>query len=266
LRADVSLGGHLFVTRSLILLAANQCGSAKLHGESVSVATRSSSFASVVLVAVVGACTSSHHDTVCPRNQPAFRIQVTASDGPLPADTVLVVTYSGTQMESYSLAHGGVDNQDVCCRPGSPTNGALPDVPCGIPPVVTREASVTTAKRDAGAIRDATVVHADAASITDAASSSPITVSLDASSAADAKPRLDASVEDGATALPHASGPEAILCDLWTNGVATVKVTASGYAKANALLDDPFVPDPRCGVETVDHRLVLTHGDGGLLK
>jgi hypothetical protein len=241
------------------------------------VATRSSSFASLVVVAVAVACTSSHHDKVCPRNQPAFRIQLTASEGRLPADTVLTVTYSGRKMESYSLAHGGANNQDVCCRPASPTNGALPDVPCGIPAVVTMEASVGVQKRDAGAIHDASSVppvRADAAQSIDAAApladgSSAIVASPDASSSADAAPaRRDASVEDSGppSAKPHPSGPAAIFCDLWTNGVATVKVTGAGYAKLNALLDDPFVPDPQCGVETVDHRVVLTHADGGLLR
>jgi hypothetical protein len=182
-------------------------------------------------------------------------------------------------MESYSLAHGGADNQDVCCRPGSPTSGALPDVPCGIPPVVTMEASVSVSMRDAGTIHDAAVtpsIRPDAAAIADAAivsdAASSIVASLDASSSDDAaRPPPDASFQDSgrprsAGGLPHASGPLAILCDLWTNGVATVKVTATGYTKMNALLDDPFVPDPRCGVETVDHRLVLTHGDGGLVR
>jgi len=135
----------------------------------VFVATRSSSaFSSALLVAVAVACTSSHHDKVCPKNQPAFRIQLTASDGPLPSDTVLTVTYSGTEMESYSLAHGGADNQDVCCRPGSPTSGALADVPCGIPPVVAMEASVSVSMRDAGTIHDAAVtpsIRPDAAAI-----------------------------------------------------------------------------------------------------
>lgn len=243
-------------------------------------ATRSSSFASVIVVAAAVACTSSHHDKVCPRNQPAFRIQVTASDGPLPADTVLTVTYSGTKMESYSLARGGVNNQDVCCRPASPTSRALPDVACGIPPAVTAEASVQTPKRDAGSIHDASPApppRADAASTMDAAApvadgASPIVASLDASSSADAAPpRVDASIEDSGpasidSATPHPSGPQAIVCDLWTNGVATVKMTGAGYAKLNALLDDPFVPDPQCGVETVDHRLILTHADGGLLR
>lgn len=243
-------------------------------------AISSSPFSSVLLVTVTAvACASSHHDKVCPKNQPAFHIQLTASDGPLPPDTVLTVTYSGTETESYSLAHGGVDNQDVCCRPGSPTSGALPDIPCGIPLVATMEASVSVPVRDAGTIRDAAAMpsnrldaagFADAATLKDAASS--IAASFDASSPDDAaRPPPDASRPDSgrprsAGGPPHAAGPLAISCDLWTNGVATVKVTATGYTKMNALLDDPFVPDPQCGVETVDHRLVLTHGDGGLVR
>ena len=253
-------------------------------------ATRFSAFASAAVVIVAAACTSSHHDKPCPRNQPAFRIQLTASDGTLPADTELTVTYSGIEMESYSLARGGPRNQDVCCRPASPTDGALSDVPCGIPPA-PRDASVTTSPRDAATKRDAAQVH-DAATIHDAGSPSSMhpdaalagdgsarvpsdassLVSVDAT-VADATPASthDASADDAAAprsdgAAPGATGPQAIVCDLWTNGVATVVVTGTGYAKLDKVLDDPFVPDPRCGVQTVDHRITLTHGDGGLLR
>jgi hypothetical protein len=244
-------------------------------------ATRSSSFTSVFVVAVAVACTS-HHDQPCPKAQPAFRIQLTASDGPLPPDTVLTVTYYGkAKTEGYSLLHGGPGNNEVCCGLASPTNGALPDVPCGIPPVMTMEASVTTPKSDAGHVRDAAVTlpeRADAAAITDAAAAtsdaSSHAVSHDAGSVIDAtRPLRDPSVADSGragsdAAVAHASGPEAIVCDLWTLGVATVKATGAGYARLSALLDDQSIPDQRCqyGETVVDHRLTLTHIDGGLLQ
>jgi hypothetical protein len=243
-------------------------------------ATRSSSFTSVFIVAVAVACTS-HHDQPCLKAQPAFRIQLTASDGPLPPDTVLMVTYYGKAMtEAYSLLHGGPNNYEVCCQPASPTNGTLPDVPCGIPPVMTMEASVTSSMSDAGYVRDAAVTlpeRADAASITDAAAAtsdaSSHAVSHDGGSVIDAtRPLRDASVADSGragsdAAAAHAPGPEAIVCDLWTLGLATVKVTGAGYARLSALLDDQSIPEQRCQYgATVDHRLILTHVDGGLLQ
>jgi len=241
---------------------------------------RFSVLASAALVAAASACTSSHHDVTCPRNQPAFRIQVTAADGPLPLDTQLRVAYSGIETESYSLAHGGPDNQDVCCRPGTPTNGALPDVRCGVAGSVAGsiDASVIEPTRDAATLREAATLRDSAPRMV---TTPEAAVSLDGALAPPAEasgvPSRDAgmsrnpSAPDAATSRPdgstgRGSNTEAILCDLWTNGVATVTITGSGYAKLDALLDDPFVPDPRCGVETVDHRLTLTHADGGILR
>ncbi|HVW24803.1 MAG TPA: hypothetical protein VHC69_05505 [Polyangiaceae bacterium] len=213
------------------------------------------------------ACTS-HHDKPCPPNEPAFRVQITATDGPLPPDTALTVKYYGTPvMESYSLAKGGPGNLDICCRPGTPTSGALPDVKCGIPPQV--DASVIALRHDAATIRDA-ATSPSGAPIRDAATGLDASTTADAASDAASPTVRDASAEeprDHDAGRPRAaSGPGAIFCDLWTNGYAEVQIDATGYAKLHVVLNDAFVPDPRCGVQTVNHHLTLTHGDGGLLQ
>lgn len=214
-----------------------------------------------VAVVVAAGCNSTHHDTPCPRNQPAFRIQLTASDGVLPPDTRIVVRYSGIERESYSLASGGVGNQDVCCRPATPVSGVLPDVRCGLPLSTTGASGGGDAEV---AIRDASLLHDAGRALPDAA----MTTSMDASARRDASV-LDASTDAGPDASDASAAPAgytAIVCDLWTNGVANVAVTGTGYAKLVQILDDTDIPDPRCGVRTVDHRLTLTHMEGGLLE
>jgi hypothetical protein len=63
------------------------------------------------------ACGSSHPgDTSCPRPQPAFRVVITAANGPLPADTVLTVK-SGSGIESYALASPPEQPKTVFCNP-----------------------------------------------------------------------------------------------------------------------------------------------------
>ena len=230
-------------------------------------AIRPSAIASALVVVAMVACTS-HHDKPCPPNEPAFRVQITATDGALPPDTELTVQYYGTPgvMESYSLAKGGPGNFDICCRPGTPTSGALPDVKCGIPPQT--DASMLALRRDAATIGDA-ATSSSGSSIRDAA------MSLDASSSGDAERDAASAVNDAspgevrdrdAAGSKAAPGPAAIFCDLWTNGYALVLMNASGYAPLHVLLNDAYVPDPRCGVQTVEHRLTLTHADGGLLQ
>jgi hypothetical protein len=63
---------------------------------------------------------------------------------------------------------------------------------------------------------------------------------------------------------PNDGGPaQALLCELWTDGLAEVQVRATGYH----LLDQVFqaeVTDPNCGVDTVDELMVLRHGDGSI--
>jgi hypothetical protein len=64
---------------------------------------------------------------------------------------------------------------------------------------------------------------------------------------------------DGSTAHTRA-----ILCELWTNGLAELKVTAQGYPRLDRVLQSRLASE-RCGVETVDVEVQLTHGDGGSL-
>jgi hypothetical protein len=243
-----------------------------------------------VCLALAGvACSTSKRDTPCPRNEPAFHLQLTAADGVLPADVKLVVGYSGTVSETYSLTKGGPGNQYVCCRAGSPVKGNLPDVACGLPPPdaamsvpTPHDASVT---RDASALHDASTLHdasmllRDAALLHDAAPSRDAALSHDAALIHDAEPIHDAAVSlppadaspplvdagrpDAAPVPKTPSGPTAILCDLWTNGGATITVTGTGYPALHTDLD-AFVRDPRCGVETIDERVILVHSDAGL--
>jgi hypothetical protein len=231
------------------------------------VAIRLPAIGSAFVVFVTVACTS-HHDKPCPANEPAFHVQITAADGPLPPDTELTVGYYGTQMESYSLARGGPGNLDICCRPGSATTGALPDVHCGTP--LQTDASMIATKHDAATARDA-ATGPSGASIFDAATDLDAAAARDGALDATASKMRDASTEEpgesrDAGSSTKASGPTAIFCDLWTNGYATVVVNASGYAQLHVLINDAYVPDPRCGVQTVAHHLTLTRADGGLLQ
>lgn len=138
----------------------------------------------------------------CPRQQPAFRILLTAEDGRLPTDTFLKVTY-GSGTDTFSFAEAGGSHEDLCCRPWTDTDAGLPPTTCG--------ASATgDASRDAG--------------------------------------------PDGG------AGPEALLCDLWSNGVAELDVTTAEYPK---LAQSLSAERDECGVRTVEVRVELRHADGG---
>jgi hypothetical protein len=219
-------------------------------------------------VAALGGCSTDHPQPTCPRNQPAFRLQLTAPDGRLPANTQLTVNYSGNRQETYSLATGGPMNTDVCCRTGDPTSGRLPDVRCVTPPSLSSLGPPPTPPRDGASApptKDASVRRG-----TDAA-----TGAMDAASRAPARDgavvsRVEAGVRDASTvgdggeADAASIEPVALLCDLWTDGYADVRITASGYPAFEHLPFDPDVPDPRCGVVTVDLRIELGHNDAGL--
>lgn len=70
-----------------------------------------------LLLAISGvvACSSPSPGN-CPRAQPAFHVTLTASDGPLPPDTALHVTYGG-QSEDYDLASPPAQPAVVYCTP-----------------------------------------------------------------------------------------------------------------------------------------------------
>jgi hypothetical protein len=247
-------------------------------------ATRFSACAAVLLAVVGVACSSARQDKPCPPYQPAFRIQLTAVDGALPADTHLTVGYNGIEEESYSLAKGGPGNEDVCCRPGSPVRGALPDVKCGLP--LPMDASIprhdaathhdAAVSHDAAVLHDAAISQPDGAGPNDAAARRDGSSSLGADAAQGLPVLRDAAVQSTDTSVHDASwrdpsmapddptGPTAILCELWTGGRADIVVTGTGYPKLDVQFD-AFVPEPRCGVVTVDQRIVLSHGDGGKL-
>jgi len=64
----------------------------------------------------------------------AFRLELRADRGTLPAGTELKVTYGGDQTESFTVGRPSPVNEDVCCRPArSATSGALPPISC-LPP------------------------------------------------------------------------------------------------------------------------------------
>jgi hypothetical protein len=126
---------------------------------------------------------------------PAFRLELTASDGLLPTDTRVRVQYGGEQMATYSLKTLSTSNEDLCCRPSARIKSPLPEVSCG------------GGEADAG-------------------------------------------------------DPEALLCELWTDGSCEVTVTASGYPALDQVLSAQ-VDDQHCGVLTVDALLRLGHEDGG---
>jgi hypothetical protein len=176
------------------------------------------------------ACSTSHRDTPCPRNQPAFHLELTAEDGVLPDDTELSVGYEGILKEHYSLAKGGPENIDLCCAPGSMVmKGALPNIRCGA--AQAREASVIPELRDASAVE----------------------ASL-GQTMRDASVPLDAAVP---------TGPAAIHCSIWTDNVADIEVTARGYAMYHRPFE-AYVPDPQCGVETIDTHITLYRPEGGM--
>ncbi len=66
----------------------------------------------------------------CPRDVPAFRVQLVAPGGNIPANTKLQVTFGGSGREHYSVERGNGDNKTVCCRPGEVLSGDYPAVKC----------------------------------------------------------------------------------------------------------------------------------------
>jgi hypothetical protein len=67
----------------------------------------------------------------CPKREAAFRLELTAAGGDLPADTEVRVRYQGSQEESYDLrGRGAVQNEDVCCVASAVSLSELPRVPC----------------------------------------------------------------------------------------------------------------------------------------
>lgn len=158
--------------------------------------------------------------------EPAFRLELTAEDGPLPAGTRVDVMYQGNLKEGFVLGKSSV-NEDVCCRPGAKVTGSLPRVACG-------HADAGTARPEAGS-----------GSHADAGQGAP-----------------DAAASHGDSGMDMSGSSPAVLCDLWTNGAAEVRVLAPGYPLMDQVLDAKLRSDG-CGVETVETRLMLKRADAG---
>lgn len=80
------------------------------------------------------ACSGPEHGVPCPKPTPILRLQLTAADGVLPDDARLCALYQGNQYGTYPPLPGAAPNDNVCCRFGAPTDGALPHVPCDVAP------------------------------------------------------------------------------------------------------------------------------------
>lgn len=84
-----------------------------------------------VAITLLSACNRrSSTPQPCPRDSAAFRLQLTAPEGPLPEDVFLKVTFGGSSEESYSPRGDYSENKTVCCRSGSEVAGELPSVSC----------------------------------------------------------------------------------------------------------------------------------------
>jgi hypothetical protein len=69
------------------------------------------------------------------------------------------------------------------------------------------------------------------------------------------------SCKDSST--PDAATFDAILCSLWTDGIAEITVLASGYPDLQETLETKQRED-ECGLETLDVKIELVMGDAGV--
>ncbi|HVU04471.1 MAG TPA: hypothetical protein VHE30_22090 [Polyangiaceae bacterium] len=194
-------------------------------------------------------CAKKHAPTiVCPRAEPAFRLQVSAIAAAVPDGTRIEVTgYQGNQSETFVAGEPG-RHVDVCCQFGPRVTGALPHVVC---PTGSTTSSVGTVR--AHLDEDGSVV-------------------LDGSAPVDASVRFEGGAggerdggtrDSGAPPPPDGGNPDrALQCELWTNGSATLHVAAPHFAPVTEDLVSKL-RDDGCGVRTVDTELVLVHVDGG---
>lgn len=132
----------------------------------------------------------------CSGPHPDFVVVLELSNRPLPADTVVQVTYGGSGMEQYAVAAPSSDPEVVFCSPASTDGGALAD--------------------------------------TDGAAGAA-----------------------GSSSAGMSSSIDALRCELWTGGVASVTVRGTGLSAVQY----NFTPDgDQC---TVRHTVVLDSPDGG---
>lgn len=199
-------------------------------------------------------CSTPRDGVPCPRREAAFRLELTAPGGAIPNDTTIEVVYQGNETETFSLTPGSPENEDVCCRLGVPTSGVLPQVSCVRNPP-------TSSGGDASLVNDAGKGLAGQG-IEDAslARNAPDAI-------ADARvPGLGGQAFDGSSGEPEGASRKAtaLLCELFTNGPATIHVTASGFRPLEQELESKLRED-NCGVRTVDVHVMLLGPDGGSL-
>ncbi|HMJ12749.1 MAG TPA: hypothetical protein VK524_15110 [Polyangiaceae bacterium] len=65
---------------------------------------------------------------------------------------------------------------------------------------------------------------------------------------------------DAMSAVDAGGSVQELLCELWTQGAATLTVTAEGYPTQDLTLR---AQRDRCGIETVDYEVVLVRPDAG---
>jgi hypothetical protein len=155
----------------------------------------------------------------CPPPHPTFELTVVANPGPLPGDVRLTVRY-GSGVEDYLAAHPNMAPQVVFCESAAADGG-----PDG---AGTTDCAAAEAGSPGDAAADGTLPEGGA--------------------------------PDGSTASDAGAGPwfDKIVCKLWTDGPATVKVKASGYADRESNL----VPaTDECGLVLTQARLTLEKGD-----
>lgn len=92
------------------------------------------------IAALLSACTSRDPAPACPPSGPTFRVLLTASSGPLPADTRIAVKY-GAGVEEYP----GDAGKSVFCHdvPGDPDAGAREAISCELWTSGAADVSVT---------------------------------------------------------------------------------------------------------------------------
>jgi hypothetical protein len=197
---------------------------------------------------VAASCTTPSDGVSCPRREAAFRLELTAPGAAVPPDTTIRVDYGGSEAETFSLTPSSRQNEEVCCRLGVPTDGALPHVACAKnPPPSVQDASPAT---DAGGTGPSSA--APDAAIEDAGGGS--------SALADGAGLADGSLSS--SEAPSGSTRTALFCELLTNGPATIHVTATGYPSFEQDLESKL-RDDGCGVRTVDVHTSLVGPDGG---
>ena len=86
----------------------------------------------LVGLGLFGCNAPSDDSDVCPRARPAFDVRLSASDGPLPRDARVAVTFGGSDTESFPT-HARRENDVLCCVRGEGDGLSLQPGSCGQP-------------------------------------------------------------------------------------------------------------------------------------